>query len=223
MPANDHLIQRLNGIQAALIAQHLGGRGMPSATIGNERETFLREFLQKLFPAHRRFATGAITDSEGHLSGQVDIAVEYGFVPSFPMPGTEERLLLAESVALVIEVKSDLVGQWNQVRETTARVKALRRQLNIVMGIGENPPDHIPCIAVGYTGHQTVQGLQDRLGKTPAEERPDGALVIESGCFCGFGMAATGSLGLYAMCMAINVLFTQIGFASPRLEQYARD
>lgn len=222
MALNPHLLQRLTGIQVALLAQHIGGRGMPNATIGNERETFLREFLQKLFPAHRRFATGAITDSEGRLSGQVDIAIEYGFVPSFPMPGTEERLLLAESVALVVEVKSDLVAQWGQVRETTAKVKALRRHLNAIMTMGDGPPSNIPCIAVGYTGHSTADGLRQRLESTPEAERPDGALVIDSGLFQGFGMTANGPLGLYAMCLAINVLFTQIGFASPDLALYAR-
>ena len=82
---------------------------LPGATVGSERETFLRKFLQKVFPTHRRFATGAITDSQGAISGQVDIAVEYPFAPSFPMPSTDERLLLAESVAIVIEVKSDLI------------------------------------------------------------------------------------------------------------------
>ncbi len=222
MALNPYLLQRLTGIQSALLAQHQGGRSLPNATIGAERETFLREFLQKVFPSHRRFATGAITDSQANISGQVDIAVEYGFVPSFPMPGTEERLLLAESVALVVEVKSDLVAQWTQVRETTGKVKSLSRQMNAMMAFGNGPPERIPCIAVGYTGHSTIDGLQERLNSTPESERPDGALVINSGCFVGFGMTATGPLGLYALCMSINVLFTQLGFASPDLTSYAR-
>lgn len=204
------------------MAQHLGGRGLPNATIGGERETFLREFLQKVFPAHRRFATGAITDSHGQISGQVDVAIEYGFVPSFPMPGTDERLLLAESVAVVLEVKSDLIGQWGQVRETTKKVKTLRRNLNVVMSMGEGPPEWIPCIAVGYTGHATIESLQERLNSTPEDERPDAALVIQSGSFVGFGMTANGALGLYGLCLGINVLFTQIGFATPDLTAYAR-
>ena len=222
MPQNQFLIQRLTGIQQALMAQHLGGRGLPNATIGGERETFLREFLQKVFPAHRRFATGAITDSSGKISGQVDVAIEYGFVPSFPMPGTDERLLLAESVAVVLEVKSDLIGQWSQIRETTKKVKTLRRNLNVVMSMGDGPPEWIPCIAVGYTGHATIESLQERLDSTPIGERPDAALVIQSGSFVGFGMTATGALGLYGLCLAINVLFTQIGFATPDLTAYAR-
>ena len=223
MSHNAHLIRRLTGIQQALMAQQLAGRGMPNATAGGERETFLREFLQKLFPAHRRFATGAITDSEGRLSGQVDIAIEYGVIPSFPMPATEERLLLAESVALVIEIKSDLSAQWAQVCDTIQRVKALQRNLNPIMTLGEGPPAKIPCIAVGYTGHTTIEGLQQRLDTTAEAQRPDGALVIQSGCFCGFGMTASGPLGLYALCLAINHLLTQIGFAAPNLASYVRN
>jgi hypothetical protein len=222
MAVNPYLLQRLKGIQQALLAQHAAGKGLPNATIGNERETFLREFLQKVFPAHRRFATGAITDAEGNLSGQIDVAVEYGFIPSFPMPATDERLLLAESVALVIEVKSNLTSQWSEVCATTAKVKKLRRHLNAIMTMGEGPPSVIPCIAVGYSGYSTIEGLQERLNTTPEAGRPDGALVIDSGCYYGFGMTCTEELGLYALCLSINMLFEQIGFASPNLVSYVR-
>jgi len=205
------------------MAQHSAGRGMPNATSGSERETFLREFLQQVFPAHRRFATGAITDSAGAISGQVDIAVEYGFVPSFPMPSTSERLLLAESVALTIEVKSDLSAQWGQVCETTARVKSLQRDLKPIMTLGGQLPASIPCIAVGYTGHSTVQGLTERLATTPDAQRPDGALVIQSGCFSGFGIDASGPLGLYALCHVVNRILTRLAYAAPNLMSYVRN
>ena len=74
-----------------------------------------------------------------------------------------------------------------------------------------------------YLQRDLLQKLQQRLESTPESERPDGVLVIDSGLFQGFGMAANGPLGLYAMCLAINVLFTQIGFASPDLALYARE
>lgn len=221
MPVNQNLVERLHAIQSTLMAQHAGGRGLPSAVIGNERETFLREYLQKVFPANRRFSTGVITDAVGGLSGQVDIAVEFGFVPSFPMPGTEERLLLAESVALVIEVKSDLVAQWDQVRETVHKVKALKQELEVMMHFG-TIPQVIPCIAVGYKGHSTVEGLIERLNSTPEAERPDAALVIESGCFYGGGLQAIGSLGLYALCVVITDILTNIGFVAPSLRAYVQ-
>ena len=205
------------------MAQHSAGTGLPNATAGNERETFLREFLQKLFPAHRRFATGVITDSAGAITGQVDIAVEYGVVPSFPMPSTAERLLLAESVALVIEVKSNLSAQWQQACETTARVKNLRRHLNPILTLGKGPPTSIPCIAVGYTGHSTIDGLTDRLATTPEAQRPDAALVIQSGCFSGMGINASGAFGLYALCLVINNILTTVAHAAPNLASYVQN
>jgi hypothetical protein len=224
MPPNPVLVQRLTGIQQALMAQHLGGRGMPNAAIGGERETFLREFLQKVFPSHRRFATGAITDSTGLLTGQVDIAIEFGFVPSFPMPGTEERLLLAESVACVVggQVRPDR-SMESGARDHPESQGSSPTVLNPIMLMGAGPPAHIPSIAVGYTGHNSIEALQERLDSTPEADRPDAALVIQSGAFVGFGMTASGAFGLYGLCLGINVLFAQIGFAAPNLVAYAAD
>src|SRR5436190_21076823 len=220
MPPNPHLVSRLKAIQDALMAQHRGGQGLSSAVSGNERETFLREFLQKLFPAHRRFSTGVITDSAHRMSGQVDIAVEYGFIPSFPMPSTDDRLLLAESVAMVIEVKSDIVAQWDQVRRTLSKVKPLQRTLNPFMVLGSNPGLTIPCVAGGYKGNSTVEQLQNRLAATPPDERPDYALVINSGCFTGPDISADGPFGLYALCLAINAELTRLAVAAPDLVSY---
>ena len=219
--SNPFLEQRLKGIQQALIAHHRGSSGLPSAHAGSERETFLREFLQQVFPAHRRFVSGTITDSEGMRSGQVDIAIEYGISPSFPMPNTTERLLLAESVCLVIEVKSNLSSQWSEVTDTTKKVKALRRAIQLDMAT-DDVPDRIPVIAVGYTGHRTVKGLVERLESTSIDSRPDAALVIDSGLFYGFNVASTGPLGLYALCAVITRLLNAVAIASPNLMSYVQ-
>jgi hypothetical protein len=217
---NQHLVQRLAAIQQALLAQHLGGVGMPNAVVGNERETFLREFLQKVFPSHLRFTSGAITDTAGRISGQIDIAVEYPLLPSFPMPASHERLILAESVLAVIEVKSNLVAQWNQVTDTVHVIKQLQREMAAFMAFGGPPPARIPCVAVGYRGHNTIQGLRERLATTPEERRPDAALVVESGCFEGFGFWATGPGGLYALCVALTRFATQLQAAAPDMMRY---
>ena len=218
---SSHLVQRLTAIQQSLMAQHAGSIALPSAVAGSERETFVREFLQKVFPAHRRFTSGVITDASGTLSGQVDVAIEYGFLPSFPMPSTEDRLLLAESVALVIEVKSDLSAQWTEVESTTEKIKRLRREIEGVTIVGDpGPPLSIPAIAVGYAGHRTVDGLSKRLNSTNVNCRPDGALVIDSGCFVGFGMTATGAFGLFALVLSIDVVLRQLVTARPNLVRY---
>lgn len=225
---NPHLETRLKAIQQTLMAQHAAGLGMPSATVGAERETFLREFLAKLYPSSFRFSSGAITDSAGHLSGQVDIAVEYPFLPSFPMPASPERLLLAESVAAVIEVKSDLSKQWSEVQNTTRAIRPLRRKWRGgsfssggESGFFLDSETSVPVFSVGYKGHKTIEGLANRLATTPEQTRPDAAFVIESGCCVGFGNKAWGWPGLYLFCVLLSTKMSEIVAAETDLLAYA--
>jgi len=221
MSTNKYLEQRLAGIQQALMAHHMGGLSMPSASKGNERETFVRDFLQALFPAHRRFGQGAITDSLGQISGQVDIVLEFGHAPSFPMPNGDERLFLADAVAMAIEVKSDLTSQWSQVRETTKKIKALQRNLGLIMSLGDDPPARIPCLAIGYKGRGTPEELTARLLATPEDQRPDAVLIIESGAAATFdGAGGQGPWGLYLICTLINACLSQVAYAAPNLLSY---
>jgi hypothetical protein len=83
---NQYLTERLEGIRQILIALGKAGQPLPSASKGEERETFIHEFLSKVFPPQYRFGTGMVTDSAGTRSGQVDIAIELPFFPSFPVP-----------------------------------------------------------------------------------------------------------------------------------------
>jgi len=48
---NQYLIQRLEGIRQTLVAQGMAGKGLSSASKGEEREVFVREFLAKVFSA----------------------------------------------------------------------------------------------------------------------------------------------------------------------------
>jgi hypothetical protein len=195
---NHHLLTRLEGIRQSLMAHHLGGSMMPSATRGSERESFVREFLEKLFPPTFRFGTGAITDSVGACSGQIDVVIEYPFLPSFPMPGASDRLYLAESVALALEVKSDLAAQWSQVENSVKKLRPVKRrwqQLTSSRGGGISfaapTESDVPFIAVGYKGYSTLDALKQRLADTPAECRPNGALVVDSGVFIGRAVRRT--------------------------------
>jgi len=195
---NTSVLQRFEAIQQALVAHKAGGVGMPSAMKGSERETFLRDFLQEVFPAHRRFSSGVITDSTDQLSGQIDIAIEFGNLPSFPMPAAKE------------------------IEKTTAKVKKLRRNWNHVMTIGSGSPEKIPVVAVGYEGFQTIDGLNRRLEQTEASSRPDAALVISSGVFSGYGLKASGAPGLYALCGAIASELDRLCIARPNFFTYMK-
>lgn len=222
---NEYLVQRLKGIHAALMAQHIGGSAMPSDARGSEREAFLREFLAKVFPSHYRFTSGAITDAAGNCSGQLDIVVEYPFLPSFPMPGTIDRLLLAESAAMVIEIKSNLVNQWNEVEASAKKVRALERRLNTLMSIGQMPGPRIPYVAVGYAGHKTSENLEKRLMSTDEASRPDSALVVDSGAFvwapAGLkNVSGRPEAGLFGLCVMVYAEVRTLVLAQPNPFEY---
>ena len=226
---NLHIKNRLEAIQQALMAHHKGGTGLPNAMIGSEREDIINSYLAQVLPPLYRFGRGSITDTTGAICGQVEVVMELPFGPNFPMLSGKERLYLAESVAAIIEVKSNLSSQWPEVKETTRKVKTLTRDLRITdafLFVGSpkpliDPSIAIPCYAVGYTGYKTLQGLKDQLYSTPQECRPDGVLAIESGCFIGVTGSANGVWGLYAFIAELVAQVNSIlGIANPDIHGY---
>jgi len=126
---NEKTIQkRLEAIHKVLMESYGGGDKMTRSTKGNERELFARSFLKQVFPPNFRFSSGDITDTYEKRSGQVDIVGEYPSSISFPIFPEAPRLFLAEGVAFVIEVKSDLSNQWEQLLSTAEKVKSIRRK-----------------------------------------------------------------------------------------------
>lgn len=230
----DRLAQRLDGIRRTLMCHHGAGSPLPNAAKGAERETVVRDFLSKVFPAPFRFGRGAVIDGAGSVSGQLDIVVEFPFFPSFPTPGGEERLYLAESVAFAIEVKSDLSAQWGQVEQAAERFRRLRRswssQMTFSHGVetlsaavgGGAITSPIPFVALGFVGYDTVESLDRRLRATPEEMRPDAALVIETGAYVGLDTDARGigAAGLFAFCTEAAALVISVLSACPDFQGY---
>jgi hypothetical protein len=157
---------------------------MSASTKGKEREHFIHKFLEQVLPPPHRFGSGDITDSLGQRSGQVDIVIEHPLLPSLPQIGGEERLYLAESVAAVIEIKSDLSSQWDEVERTAREVKKLRRpprrDVNPSLPPGQGYPDPIPVFAVGYKSWSKLETPKERFGH---ENLVNGVLIIEGGLF----------------------------------------
>jgi len=121
--ANSHIRNRLEGIRQMLMGAHHAGGPLSSASKGNEREAFINGFLAEVLPPQFRFGSGDATDQSGVKSGQLDIVVEYPFVPSLPIvSGKSPRLYLAEGIVAVIEVKSDVGEQWGEVTETAGQL-----------------------------------------------------------------------------------------------------
>ena len=121
---NKYVDSRLRGIYDSLMSGFSAGSKMSSATKGTERELFVEGFLRQVFPAHYRFASGDITDKNEYRSGQVDVVVESQFLYSFPAFPSGPRLFPAESAAAIIEVKSNIKSQWDEV---VAKVKDVRK------------------------------------------------------------------------------------------------
>ncbi|HJP81804.1 MAG TPA: DUF6602 domain-containing protein [Candidatus Saccharimonadales bacterium] len=222
--ANQHVLQRLLGIQQQLVALHAGGASLSSATKGGEREDFINKFLAEVVPTPYRFGSGDITDTKGSKSGQVDLVVEYPFLPSLPMVGGSSRLYLAESVAAVIEVKSDIANQWNEVKRTADAVKSLERRYGAMITMGGNPPTpKIPVLAVGYKGWSEISTLESKIKENP---NVDAILVIDKGLFVSnsqfFEMLAEGPWALWCLIQCIHTISSTVMTASANPIDYAR-
>ena len=213
---NQHIVERLQSINAMMLEAFNGGASMSSSTKGNERELFVNFFLSPLFPNHFRFGTGDITDSFEAKSGQIDIVIEFPNLYSFPVVQGGPRLYLAEGVAVAIEVKSNLKNQWPEVVATATKLKALKRRfkndrLNELADRYEDLGDHmsafnvrerasrmvspgedIPLYVVGYNGWSKASTLARRLRESPV----DGILQLDTQFFAlGHGDAIFDDFG----------------------------
>ncbi|HEY4507692.1 MAG TPA: DUF6602 domain-containing protein [Candidatus Paceibacterota bacterium] len=195
---------------------------MSSATKGGEREDFINKFLAEVMPPPYRFGDGDITDQNGGKSGQVDLVVEFPFLPSIPMIGGSSRLYLAEGVAAVIEVKSSLDSQWKEVEKTATAVKKLERKFGATLSMGNTPQVRIPVFAVGYTGWKEIETLKSKL----ANKDIDGLLVIDPGLFVSNhnyqGITAHGPWALWGLLQCIHLATSSLKAASANPLDYAR-
>lgn len=185
--ANELLKQRLLAIQKQLMAVHAGGAQMAASTKGSEREHFIDLFLGAVLPSTYRFGRGDVTNANGAQSGQLDVVVELPHLPSVPMVGGKERLYMAESVGAVIEVKSDIAGQWNEALGTASALAKVNRdvrdyefssavgpikRVNGRFQLGSmSIPDWRPPSHRGAQGW--VEITDDRIKVVGVEERPE--------------------------------------------------
>jgi hypothetical protein len=208
----------------SLCGAYRSGAGLSAATRGYERELFISSFLEKVFPPGYRFGTGDAIDIRGARSGQLDIVVEFTFLPSVPVPGGSARLYLAEGVAAVVEVKSDLAKQWGEVESTAAALRSLERQFQVpgLTPCGP-PPTRIPLFAVGYTGWRQLDTVREKASAGVV----DGILVIEPGLFSTRpdfpnGLYAEGPIALWGLISALHYCTLSVVINSLSPIEYVR-
>jgi len=219
--ANQIILNRLKGIQSMLMGVHQSSSGLSTATTGTERAAFIDGFLSGVLPAPYRFGTGDATDRIGNLSGQLDVVVENPFCPSLPiLGGGQIRLYLSEAVAAVIEVKSNIKNQWQQVLETASKLEPLRRELRAYSYVGRAPTERIPFFAVGYEGWKKADTLKAKLG----EGTIDGILVIDPGLFvsnCQFGdIMSSGETALWGFISCLHEATNSLKQNTPQPYEY---
>ncbi|MCJ2530716.1 MAG: hypothetical protein LN413_00140 [Candidatus Thermoplasmatota archaeon] len=217
---NQHLVDTLTGIQRILIAVHMASSSVSSASRGRERETFVHEFLSKVLPTPYRFGTGDAMDLAGYRTGQLDVVVEHPNGPSLPLSATgTTRLYMAESVAAVLEVKSDVSAQSDEAIAKAEDVAKLSRGFSGMATMGSPNSQkilegQIPFFVVGYTGWKGLEKVAEHVDSQP---NIDGILVVDAGLFASSqrfgGVKAQGSISLWALihCLhqaTVSVLWT---------------
>jgi hypothetical protein len=91
-------------------------------------------------------------------------------------------LYLAEGIVAVVEVKSNVASQWDEVLATAGQLTTLSRAYGSGVSIGPRAGPKIPLYAVGYKGWTDFASLKNRLEANP---EVSGILVIDSGHFIG--------------------------------------
>src|SRR6185312_4776668 len=168
------LLSRLSAIRQALVAAHQDGG--PSAISGYVREQTIRQLILPSLPAKYRVTTGQIIDQYGGQSGQLDGVVENGHFPSVPAPSIANvRLILAEGASSVIEVKSTLSSQWDEVLATRDKVRPLKRRYRGGGWTRGEMPEGIPFYVVGYSGWSQLKTVNSKI----SEGAVDAILVLQ--------------------------------------------
>jgi hypothetical protein len=223
---NAHVVQRLSSLRALLLAQRAGGSTLSNSTRGTEREIFVKEALANVIAPPFRITSGDITDTNGSRSGQLDTVIEFSNSVSFRMTSTGPRLYLAEGVCAVVEVKSDLSNQWDEVEATFANVNKLDCNraasmtykdggFTIVMG---DETSKIPVFAVGFSGWKQA----DTLSKKVADLGINGALLIEEEIYASAlkQEVTTGPRALFEFFVEISNLAVGMLGSTPNYTAY---
>jgi hypothetical protein len=219
---NQFVLERLQGIQTMLVGLHQSSAPLSASSKGQERQAFIQHFLEKVLPPMFRFGSGDATDADGNRSGQLDVVIEYPFAPSLPTFSGQTRLYLAESVAAVVEVKSDASTQWPEAECTAAQLAPLRRSFSAVAVFGSVPVDRIPLFVAGYEGWTRIETVKEKVDKNP---NVAGVLVINPGLFVSSaeygGVMVTGPWSLWGLVSALHRITNGLQSAASDPDDYA--
>lgn len=183
--------KKIEGIHKSLIECYRDTQNYSPSIIGAEREIFQRELLSKILPSTYRIGSGTICDAEGNETGEIDAVIELPFSLSFPISSGQHRLYLADTVGMVLEIKSNLYNKWDEAINKTIEVKRLNRYKPEEGEIILLESCKIPVFIVAYKGFGDINTIYEKLSEIQMRDRPDGILVIESGIFWSRGQGGS--------------------------------
>jgi hypothetical protein len=156
-----------NGAFDMLVAAFTASRELSASSKGVSREHAARELLRSLLPTVARVESGDIIDSFGNQSGQLDAVCVDHRSPTLRLGGSETGLILAEGALAVLEIKSSLSKQWDEVLRTYAAVAPMRPRVRL-------PPRRKP----GSRSAEIFKSLDERETKRAERERAIPFIVI---------------------------------------------
>ena len=143
---------------------------------GIEREEPIRRFLKGHLPGRFHVGQGSIASSEVMLNRQHDIVVADRELCFMLLNTVSSQLMIAESVHLIIEVRS----QANELPEVAKCLRAVR-QLRILPGITKTPTGLIPGMTkrpvqtvIIYRGPKNPKTMINALQKANAPDSAPG-------------------------------------------------
>ncbi|WP_437625987.1 DUF6602 domain-containing protein [Sorangium sp. So ce1151] len=183
------LTKFFSGAVTELRGAYEKSEGSPSPCMGSLREEGVRRAIEHCLPGVARLCEGEIIDPYGGQSGQIDGIVVHSTGSALATSPSGSRIALAEGVLGVIESKSNLTAQWNEVVHTWKAVRTLRRyrdgdnQGTWTLGSPHPSDAAIPLIAIGRTGWKKPDTLMEKalelFQSHGTSEAPPPVLVIQ--------------------------------------------
>jgi hypothetical protein len=150
---------------------------------GPNRETFVRNFLERIFPKHIRFGGGVIIDHNHNCSGQCDIVAEWPWGPSLQIDENSTRYYFADLVAAVVSIKSDVRSQWAEICAEVETLKTVDFTVNPQEDRFSKWERSVPFFAVGYKGFSSPDSAKDFFLKSAYDHQNFSILSIETGVY----------------------------------------
>jgi len=138
---------------------------------------------------------------------------------------------LSESVAAVIEVKSNISRQWSEASATANKLSAIQKNYTAsfsiggsgqsgmsFMAFGGSSRSRIPFFVVSYNGWQSLDVLKNHLINNT---NIDGILVINPGFYVSKNMEAGGMWSLWGLICDLHSAVTALQNATCNPAIYA--